>query len=100
MSFTICVEHVYRGKVLLADVSTFYVVCILPSYRVVVDGRLCKGCGICVEICPRKVLVLNGINPETGYRNPVQKDDCIGCRLCMWFCPDQAIAVIREGGSS
>jgi len=73
---------------------------VLPGCRVVVDGRLCKGCGICVEICPKKALALGCINPDTGYRNPVQRGNCIGCRLCMWFCPDQAIVVIREGDGS
>lgn len=91
-----CQKHIYRGKVLLVDVSTFYVVCVLPVYRVIVDEGLCKGCGICVEICPRRVLVLGGISPGTGYRNPVIRGDCVGCRLCMWFCPDQAIVVVKE----
>ncbi len=62
-----------------------------------VDSRLCKGCGICVEICPRKALRMGGV-VETGYRNPVLEGECIGCRQCMWYCPDQAIVVVCSSG--
>ena len=63
------------------------------KYYVYVDGKLCKGCGICVDVCPKKALVLGEVNPATGYPNPVLRGDCVGCRICMWFCPDQAIVV-------
>ncbi len=65
----------------------------VQRYTIAVDEKLCKGCGICVEICPRKALVMNGISRETGYPNPRLVGECVGCRLCMWFCPDQAIVV-------
>jgi len=68
----------------------------MANYKIVVDRKLCKGCGICVEVCPRKALKMNGVCKETGYPNPVLIGECIGCKLCMWFCPDQAIAVIKQ----
>ncbi|MBI4279130.1 MAG: 2-oxoacid:acceptor oxidoreductase family protein [Armatimonadetes bacterium] len=54
----------------------------------VVDGW-CKGCDICVRVCPEHCLRLNG-------RERVEVIDaaaCTGCRLCEWLCPDFAIAV-------
>jgi len=71
-------------------------VVLLTKYSVVVNKRLCKGCGICVDICPKRALVMDGVCSETGYRNPVLTGECIGCRICMWYCPDQAIVVVER----
>jgi indolepyruvate ferredoxin oxidoreductase, beta subunit len=63
--------------------------------RVADDVRLeiveawCKGCDICVKMCPERCLVLNA-------KQIVELPDpqaCTGCRLCEWLCPDFAIAV-------
>ncbi len=62
--------------------------------RVVVDSRLCKGCAICVELCPAKALRLSDELSPAGYRNPVLVGKCVGCRTCEAFCPDFAIAVV------
>jgi len=52
----------------------------------------CKGCGICVEFCPRKVLELDTEDKAVAVR----PEDCICCRLCELRCPDLAIQVITE----
>jgi 2-oxoglutarate ferredoxin oxidoreductase subunit delta len=49
----------------------------------------CKGCGICVELCPKKVLALD----EQDKVTVVRPQDCICCRLCELRCPDFAIEV-------
>ncbi len=54
--------------------------------RLVVDGSWCKGCGICVAFCPRKVLKL--INDKAAIVDP---DNCIKCGQCELRCPDFAI---------
>ena len=60
--------------------------------------ELCKGveeCGICLEMCPKKLFrPAPGLNPK-GYRPPEMTDlpSCTGCENCMIFCPDLAIAV-------
>lgn len=51
----------------------------------------CKGCGICVEFCPAKVLELN----DQGKSTVVHEENCIGCGFCELHCPDFAI-VVRE----
>ena len=51
----------------------------------------CKGCGICVEFCPGKVLELN----DLGKSSVVHEENCIGCGFCELHCPDFAI-VVRE----
>ena len=64
--------------------------------KVTFDENLCKGCGLCVSVCPKKVLVLNkeklnrkGYNPA----EPVNMADCIGCAMCATMCPDCVITV-------
>jgi 2-oxoglutarate ferredoxin oxidoreductase subunit delta len=57
----------------------------------------CKGCGLCVDSCPRKCLELlpelnaYGVHPAhyTGH-------DCTGCGICFYCCPEPgAITVFR-----
>jgi 2-oxoglutarate ferredoxin oxidoreductase subunit delta len=59
---------------------------------VVIDDR-CKGCGFCVEYCPRDVLVLAPIFNRKGYHPPrvAKEGQCIHCNLCEMLCPEFAI---------
>lgn len=49
----------------------------------------CKGCGICVEFCPKKVLEVSELEKVVVAR----EQDCIKCRQCEMRCPDFAIFV-------
>ena len=51
----------------------------------------CKGCGYCVEFCPKHVLALK--DEKVTIQNP---DDCILCGLCEMRCPYYAIWVEKE----
>ncbi len=46
----------------------------------------CKGCGICVAYCPKKVLEMK--NDKVVI---VDIDKCVKCGLCELRCPDYAI---------
>ncbi len=52
----------------------------------------CKGCGICVHFCPKKVLELDSQEKVVAVR----PEDCICCKLCELRCPDLAIEVITR----
>ena len=52
----------------------------------------CKGCGICVEFCPKKVLSLDTL----GRVQVVNGEDCIACGQCELRCPDYAIFVDKK----
>ncbi len=55
---------------------------------IIVFQDWCKGCGICVEFCPGKVLELDG---TTGKAQVVHPEECINCGFCELHCPDFAI---------
>lgn len=54
-----------------------------------VDGEECKGCGLCVEACPPKVIGLReGLN-HYGYRTAENMGaGCTGCGICFLACPE------------
>ncbi len=47
----------------------------------------CKGCDICVRMCPEHCLELDAEQKVVNAR----PDNCTGCRICEWLCPDFAI---------
>jgi 2-oxoglutarate ferredoxin oxidoreductase subunit delta len=55
----------------------------------------CKGCGFCVEYCPKDVLELSVEFNVKGYHPPQVKneEDCVYCQLCETICPEFAIFV-------
>jgi 2-oxoglutarate ferredoxin oxidoreductase subunit delta len=62
-----------------------------------VDGDECKGCGLCVEACPPKVIRLNDKLNHYGYRMASYAGaGCTGCGICFLVCPEPgAITVLR-----
>ena len=58
----------------------------------------CKGCGLCVEFCPKKIIMLAdhfnvlGFHPATV----TNVERCTGCGICAWMCPDVVIEVEHE----
>jgi len=66
--------------------------------KIIVNERYCKGCEICVEICPKHVFEMSKELNERGYHvaKPIRQNNCITCHLCELYCPDQAIAVLEE----
>ena len=64
--------------------------------KAVFDENRCKGCGLCVEACPRKLVDLDKHRLNRKGYHPATCTDaerCNGCGLCAMMCPDTAITV-------
>ena len=66
--------------------------------KITVKADTCKGCGLCMTACPRKIIGFDRekINSK-GYHPAVllEEEKCIGCAMCAQMCPDCAIIVER-----
>jgi 2-oxoglutarate ferredoxin oxidoreductase subunit delta len=81
----------------------------VPRGEVRIVTERCKGCGFCVEYCPRDVLAMSEAFNAKGYHPPkvVRRGECVNCNLCEMICPDFAIfsvvvsdaATARDGGA-
>lgn len=61
--------------------------------KVTIDRERCKGCGYCVEFCPRDALVMSEELGPKGYTlaKVADTNKCLGCGLCEIICPEFAI---------
>jgi len=57
------------------------------NIEVKINKQWCKGCGICIAFCPKKVL---GFDQE-GKVEMLDRENCIKCGQCELRCPDMAI---------
>lgn len=63
--------------------------------KMTVNPARCKGCGLCVQTCPKKIIALEKNLNAKGY-HPArvrEMEKCIGCGMCALMCPDCAITV-------
>ncbi|MGD2105265.1 MAG: 4Fe-4S binding protein [Anaerolineae bacterium] len=66
---------------------------------VVIKEDRCKGCGLCVDVCPVGILQLAGGRFNDKGHNPVEVTDpdaCTGCAMCATICPDVVFTVYRR----
>ena len=64
--------------------------------RIIVDDRYCKGCGLCVDACPRGVVELDRSRITAKGYHPAHMAQGreTGC-TCYTVCPDVAVTVVR-----
>ena len=64
--------------------------------EVIVDSQGCKGCGLCIEVCPTDTLQFSKSINSNGYHYAeVTNDACIGCANCALICPAAVITVYK-----
>jgi len=73
--------------------------------RIEIDKERCKGCHLCIAVCPKKQIdISEELNSKGYYPAHFQEENlpdrekskCTGCALCAVMCPDVAIEVYRE----
>ncbi len=71
----------------------------MAKFNVIFAESMCKGCNLCVTVCPKKIISLNLKQTNGGGYNPAQiadMDACIGCRSCAITCPDSVISIVKN----
>lgn len=66
--------------------------------KIIINEDRCKGCGLCANACPKKIIALSKSKINTKGYHPaelINADECIGCAACATMCPDVAIVVER-----
>ena len=65
--------------------------------RPVIDIEKCKGCELCAEACPQKILVMSKSFNMMGVTYPqcIDEEKCITCTQCALMCPELAITIWR-----
>ena len=68
------------------------------AYQHHIDKDRCKGCGLCVIVCPKNVLEMSSEVSAKGYFPVYQArpEDCIYCAMCCTMCPDVAITITED----
>ena len=65
---------------------------------VCIEERVCKGCGICVVNCSKKILEISSRRNAKGASvvEQIDPENCVKCGICQDTCPDLAIWVCVE----
>ena len=71
--------------------------------KIAVDRELCKGCHICIEVCPNNRIEVDESLNNKGYSPARPKENvsegekgCVGCAMCATVCPAEALSVRAE----
>jgi len=69
--------------------------------KIIIDIERCKGCTLCVTVCPNNVITISEKSNSKGYFPAVSTGpNCTGCTNCAIVCPDCAIEVYRDKAGS
>lgn len=63
-----------------------------------IDADRCKGCALCMTVCPRKSIKPGTHLNRLGAEPPVfdRTSGCSGCGRCALICPDSCIEIYEE----
>ena len=65
--------------------------------KIIIDTQQCKGCGLCISVCPKNSIVVSDSSNKTGYfPAEATNENCTGCAMCAIVCPDAVIEVQKQ----
>lgn len=71
----------------------------IPRGQIYLIPERCKGCKICVELCPKEVLQVSTQINTKGYHYPEiaqgKEEACVQCDFCTVVCPEFAIFTVE-----
>ena len=69
------------------------------NYKVMGKPESCKGCALCVKLCPMDALQLRHSPDAKNKFNKAAHPDpdlCIGCGVCVHKCPTDSLVLVRK----
>jgi len=62
--------------------------------KIVIDTERCKGCGLCITVCPKNNIVISKESNKNGYF-PAEATNtgCTACSGCAIVCPEGIIEI-------
>ncbi len=65
--------------------------------RVEINADECKGCLLCVSVCPTQVLArTTNLNKQGYFSVGYTGSGCTGCGFCFYTCPEPGAITIRR----
>lgn len=64
--------------------------------KVVIDPKLCVGCGTCEHVCVAGAIKITPHADGCGHDITVWRNTCCLCAQCRHYCPTHAISVIND----
>jgi 2-oxoglutarate ferredoxin oxidoreductase subunit delta len=67
----------------------------LTMVMIKIDALRCKGCGLCVGVCPNQVIKMSDETNSKGHKfaQITEQDKCTACGMCFLMCPDVVIEI-------
>lgn len=61
-----------------------------------IEPDQCKGCRVCISVCPKNCLVIGSRFNSLGYQSTVfeGEDRCTACGFCFYACPEPGVITV------
>ena len=65
--------------------------------KIVINMERCKGCGLCITVCPKKNIAIAQESNKNGYFPAQARNiECTACTRCAIVCPEGIIEVLLD----
>lgn len=67
-------------------------------FKIVIDKERCKGCSLCISVCPKELIKATSLFNKKGYGvvEIEKREECLGCQQCAIVCPEGAIEIFKD----
>ena len=83
----------------MIDATAPWMADVFRSGPLIIASEHCKGCELCISVCPPRILaldleVVNGLGHHPVHL--IEAARCTSCALCAKVCPDAVFTVIAR----